>query len=717
MSSLLPEFEYDIFISYRHNDNRSGWVTDFVTALEEELASTIKEPLSVYFDKNPHDGLLETHDVDKSLERKLKCLVFIPIISQTYCDPKSFAWQHEFCAFNKLAREDKFGRDIRLSGGNVASRILVVKIHDLDAQDQATIENEIGGKLRSIEFIYRSAGINRPLQAKDDAVRTAGKILYQDQVNKVANAVKEIISALRNPAITAAAPSDNPAKRTAKLGNTKLALMAGVALFLVAMSYFLFFKLDAAVSEPTERSVAVLAFADMSPAKDQEWFSDGLSEEILNSLANLRELKVTARTSSFYFKDKDVPLDEIAQKLDVAYIVEGSVRKSDQLLRITAQLIRAKDGFHIWSQTYDRLADDVFKVQTDIAENIAKSLLDELTPERENRLAMPRSHNMEAYEYYLKASKLHFEKYYISMRPEYFKESEAYFLKSISLDPDYAEAYGALADLYDTRSNDPASRTRYQVLRDSVIKIAVRLDPNSVQALAVSGWSFLKREHPNLDSAYYSFRRAYQLSPNAPFVVDGISGFYSWVGLTELAREQIFRSVERDPLSITSRRFLADASMELGLYEDAQDQFQKVLVLDPENPRAHFYLGVIAAMQRNRTQLMSHLSAFDQTQTSPFAPRYSKELRALLFAMDGKRDEALALTRPSMTLLSMLKMKDEFLYRIDSLSNLSINRLNPSALTRDAQYDFVRNDPQFVNVFNKVKAKHDLLMGKYGEIE
>ena len=123
MLSILPNFEYDIFISYRHNDNRSGWVTEFVKALQEELAATIKEPVSVYFDTTPHDGLLETHNVDKSLEGKLKCLIFIPILSQTYCDPKSFAWQHEFVAFNKLAKEDQFGRDIRLSNGNVASRI------------------------------------------------------------------------------------------------------------------------------------------------------------------------------------------------------------------------------------------------------------------------------------------------------------------------------------------------------------------------------------------------------------------------------------------------------------------------------------------------------------------------------------------------------------------------------------------------------------------
>src|SRR5512137_995403 len=137
MASLFPGFEYDIFISYRQKDNKhDGWVTEFVNQLKGELEATFKEDISIYFDENPHDGLLETHDVDKSLESKLKCLIFIPIISQTYCDSKSFAWQHEFCAFNKLAKEDQLGRDIKLTSGNVASRILPVKIHNLELEDK-----------------------------------------------------------------------------------------------------------------------------------------------------------------------------------------------------------------------------------------------------------------------------------------------------------------------------------------------------------------------------------------------------------------------------------------------------------------------------------------------------------------------------------------------------------------------------------------------------
>ena len=112
MSSLIEGYNYDIFISYRQKDNKyDGWVTEFVNQFKGELEATFKEDVSIYFDENPRDGLLESHNVDKSLQEKLKCLIFIPIISRTYCDPKSYAWQYEFCEFNKLAKEYKYGRD------------------------------------------------------------------------------------------------------------------------------------------------------------------------------------------------------------------------------------------------------------------------------------------------------------------------------------------------------------------------------------------------------------------------------------------------------------------------------------------------------------------------------------------------------------------------------------------------------------------------------
>jgi hypothetical protein len=200
MSDFVEDYSYDIFISYRQNDNKyDGWVSEFYNNLKLELEATIKGKLSIYFDENPVDGILEIHSVDHSIEKKLKCLIFIPIISQTYCDTKSYAWQYEFCAFNDFALSDKFGREVRLASNNVASRILPVKIHELDPDDKTLIEHEIGGVLRSIDFIYRSAGVNRPLRAHEDHPKNnLNKTYYRDQINKVANTIKDILYVLKN---------------------------------------------------------------------------------------------------------------------------------------------------------------------------------------------------------------------------------------------------------------------------------------------------------------------------------------------------------------------------------------------------------------------------------------------------------------------------------------------------------------------------------------
>lgn len=199
MASIFPGFEYDIFVSYRHNDNKyDGWVTEFVEKLHQELDATVKDKLSIFFDKNPREGLQDTHHVDQSINNKIRSLLFIPIISQTYCDTKSFAWNQEFMVFKSESQNDRMGRDIRLANGNYASRIMPIKIHEIDIEDVKLLENELAGTLRSIDFIYRDAGVNRPLRPVDDEISvTGGRILYRNQINKLANAIKEVIQGIK----------------------------------------------------------------------------------------------------------------------------------------------------------------------------------------------------------------------------------------------------------------------------------------------------------------------------------------------------------------------------------------------------------------------------------------------------------------------------------------------------------------------------------------
>jgi hypothetical protein len=213
MSSIIEGYNYDIFISYRQKDNKyDGWVTEFVENLKKEIHATFKEEINGYFDINPQNGLLETHDVDASLKEKLKCLIFIPIISRTYCDPKSFAWEYEFKAFVKQASKDQFGLKIKLPNGNAANRVLPIRIHDLDSADIKLCESVLGSVLRSVDFIYKASGVNRSLRSKDDnIIKNPSQILYRDQINKVAMAIKDIIQEMEasKPLAQANAIPDN----------------------------------------------------------------------------------------------------------------------------------------------------------------------------------------------------------------------------------------------------------------------------------------------------------------------------------------------------------------------------------------------------------------------------------------------------------------------------------------------------------------------------
>jgi len=195
MPSIIPGFEYDIFVSYRHNDNQyDGWVSEFVEKLRKELVATVKDKLTVFFDENPSDGLLESHQVDQSISSKINAVIFIPIISQTYCDTKSFAWNNEFLLFSKAATSDHLGREVRLVNGNVASRILPIRIHEIETEDTQLLEEVLQGVLRSIDFIYYAQGVNRPLRPKDDdRLDNLNNTVYRNQINKVANAIKEIM--------------------------------------------------------------------------------------------------------------------------------------------------------------------------------------------------------------------------------------------------------------------------------------------------------------------------------------------------------------------------------------------------------------------------------------------------------------------------------------------------------------------------------------------
>ncbi|HEY2350161.1 MAG TPA: adenylate/guanylate cyclase domain-containing protein, partial [Puia sp.] len=199
LKSILPDFDCDIYVSYRFNDNKyDGWVTEFIDKLTQELSATLKDKLSIYFDKNPEEDRKPFYAENSLIPRQIKSLIFIPIISQTYCDTNSLVWNEEFKGFQDVTRKDSFGPTIKLTAGNTASRVIPVKIHDIDPEDIKLLESELSGGMRSVDFIYREDGVNRPLHpADDEKFATPLRPLYRNQVNKLANIVKDIISGVK----------------------------------------------------------------------------------------------------------------------------------------------------------------------------------------------------------------------------------------------------------------------------------------------------------------------------------------------------------------------------------------------------------------------------------------------------------------------------------------------------------------------------------------
>jgi tetratricopeptide (TPR) repeat protein len=372
MSSIIEGYTYDIFISYRQKDNKGDrWVSEFVEALKTELESTFKEEISVYFDINPHDGLLETHDVDASLKEKLKCLIFIPIISRTYCDPKSFAWEHEFKAFVEQSLHDQFGLKVRLQNGNVASRVLPARIHDLDSEDIELCESVLGGVLRGIEFIYKEPGVNKPLTSGDDEKKNLNNTKYRIQINKTANAIKEIISGLKTESdvpITVH-PSKKEALEQGRKEETeeeprkpfisaKRRLLSGIIIIAVLLAaifaYSRIFKRNtlANLREEGKISVAVMPFQNMT--NDTTWnvWQDGIQDMLITSLSNSEELMVRQTESvngiikskgfTNYSSITPAYASMISRKLDARVFIFGNIKKAGSIIRAYAQLIDSK---------------------------------------------------------------------------------------------------------------------------------------------------------------------------------------------------------------------------------------------------------------------------------------------------------------------------------------------------------------------------------------
>jgi len=587
MSSIIEGYNYDIFISYRQKDNKhDGWVTEFVDNLKGELESTFKEEISVYFDINPHDGLLETHDVDASLKDKLKCLVFIPIISQTYCDSKSFAWQREFVEFNIQSKEDQFGRDIRLSSGNVASRILPIKINDLDPEDKTLLENELGGMLRGVEFIYKEAGVNRPLSPIDDPKENLNKTNYRNQINKVAHAIKEIITAIKKHTqqeeeVTKEVINTKPEKL--KNLKPKTIISSFIVLALIVFGYFLIPTLSKP-KEQLEKSIAVLPFINDSQNDSTTYFMDGVMEEILTNLQKVKNLRVISRTSVERYRKLTKSIPEIAKELGVNYIIEGSGQKSGNKFRLRVQLIRALKESHIWAKSFEQEnpeAKDYFRIQSQIAQAIAEQLEAVITTKEKKLIDKIPTENLEAYKAYLKG------RFYLrKFTANDLDTALHYFNLAKEIDPGYALANAGICDVWAYRQQDgfvtPAEGNQKSM---AAIMKAIELDSTSAEVQ----YSLAHKKTWGLwdwKGGEEGFKKSLSINPNDAMPHALYSHLLIILGRPKEAMEQIDIALKLDPMNPFIITFYAIDLQMTRKYDESIREFYNALKIEPDYPFA-----------------------------------------------------------------------------------------------------------------------------------
>ncbi len=343
--------------------------------------------------------------------------------------------------------------------------------------------------------------------------------------------------------------------------------------------------LAAAKSAPArERSIAVLPFVNMSADPEQEYFSDGLSEELLNLLARVPDLTVASRTSAFYFKGKDVTISDVAQKLDVRHILEGSVRKSGDRVRITAQLIDAERDVHLWSETWERTLDDVFAIQEEIAASVVAALKVQLLGAGPEPLAT----DTRAYTLYLQATHLERQGSAAGMM-----QAIELFEQALSIDPDYVPAWNGLGSAYSNLTAYGIMPAEDAWARDrEATERALAIDPDNARAHASLAW-YHDHYTGNRKKAAALYRRAMELGPNNDVVLNGVANFLMTLGRAQDAIALFNVLAQRDPINPKIFHNIGQAYLQARNLDAAASSLDKVLTLSPGAEVSGFYRGFV----------------------------------------------------------------------------------------------------------------------------
>ena len=483
----------------------------------------------------------------------------------------------------------------------------------------------------------------------------------------------------------------------------------GVLASLLAGVYWLWNSRTHAAHSPPRVMLAVLPFQNLTGDPDQEYVADGLTEEMITKLGKLRpeQLGVIARTSVVGYKHGDKRLDQIGRELSVDYVLEGSLRRATDRLRITAQLIRVQDQSHLWAEEYDRQPQDIIQVQDDVALSVAREIQLRLTPQQRVRLTA-RVVSPEAHEAYLRG------RFFWNQRTdEGFRKAIEYFQAAIAKDPNYAQAYAGLADTYLLLGGYglEAQKDAMPNAKRAALQ-AIQIDDTLAEPYVTLGLIYVQWDW-NWAGAEKSYKRAIELDANYSvahhFYADG---YLAIVGRAEEAIAELRKAHELDPLSLVIMSDLAKNLCVAGRYDEGVKQFGEALKIDPDFIQAHYYLSEEAYERRG--MYPEAIAEIEKIRSpSPDAARYVNGQLGHIYAMQGRRREALEAIRKLQQLSERTYVDPRYIANIyvglgeKDLAFLWLEKAyqehSPTiaGMKTNWIYDPIRSDPRFIDLMRR----------------
>jgi serine/threonine protein kinase/Flp pilus assembly protein TadD len=563
-----------------------------------------------------------------------------------------------------------------------------------------------------------SPKILRP-ELSDELVGVIMRCLEKDKERRLGSA-QELFDALN-----VLLPKEANGKKTTRLGSRRarwavLGVIAAIAIATIAV-------IKLAPRQPPTPSgrawIAVLPFENLSADPDNEYFSDGITEDIITQLSKIADLSVISRTSTMRYKNTDKSLREIGEELRVDAILEGSVRRAGEQVRITGQLIDARSDEHLWAETYDREIKDIFKVQSDVAEKIARALEVRLTREERGRIKTEPTQDMAAYDAYLRG-----REFYYKYHQEDNEAAIAMFKKALRLDPEYAPAYAGLADAYAQRAGrfgsadvwldsafvvankaielNPELAEAYKALglvhqirgRFSkgldAIKKALEYNPNYEAAVGNRGWTAIYTGRP--DEAIHWFKKADRLGGEGDLRVLHLSGLgfaYLLLDDPEKTRQYFEEAREIKPdetILIVGKVWLA---MTEERYNEIRDGISKLMLLAPDHPFLLYWLGMVEIMEGNLSDARLYFDKAIESHVgiqSPFYGTHESHVKlAWVLGQLGESDAAdVLLDEASNAVRDAVKNGDENSYQFYLLAEAECIRGNRSGALQWLQKAF-----------------------------